>query len=256
MAITFVGGAVNGAINGANVTLTFPGGVLENDLVIVAYAVGDNDSLDFDMLMVTAGYTEVADLHADDAQDTDIGVFWKVMAATPDTSAQVTGRGGADAAVAAVCQIFRGVDTSTPMDVTPTTATGINSNIPNPPSIDHLTPAGVWTVAAGAFGHTSGAAVTVTPPTSYDTVNDQLRSQDDTSDVTVAMAYRETPADPEDPGVFTPSIADNVAHSWCAVTIALRPAVASADTFFENRHPIEHGMKPNTAAGIGGVLIE
>jgi hypothetical protein len=30
----------------------------------------------------------------------------------------------------------------------------------------------------------------------------------------------------------------------------------SAETFFENRHPIEHGMKPQTAAGMNGVLIE
>jgi hypothetical protein len=34
------------------------------------------------------------------------------------------------------------------------------------------------------------------------------------------------------------------------------PAVAAEDVFFENRHPIEHGMKPLTAAGMSGVLIE
>ncbi len=32
--------------------------------------------------------------------------------------------------------------------------------------------------------------------------------------------------------------------------------VAGADVFFENRHAIELGMKPVTAAGMGGVLIE
>ncbi len=30
----------------------------------------------------------------------------------------------------------------------------------------------------------------------------------------------------------------------------------TVDVFFENRHPIEHGMKPLTAAGMGGVLVE
>lgn len=34
------------------------------------------------------------------------------------------------------------------------------------------------------------------------------------------------------------------------------PAAASSDVFFENRHGIEHGLKPLTAAGMGGVLIE
>jgi hypothetical protein len=30
----------------------------------------------------------------------------------------------------------------------------------------------------------------------------------------------------------------------------------ASEVFFENRHPIEEGMKPQTAAGMGGVLIE
>ena len=33
-------------------------------------------------------------------------------------------------------------------------------------------------------------------------------------------------------------------------------AVAEEAPFFENRHPIAFGMKPITAAGMGGVLIE
>lgn len=31
---------------------------------------------------------------------------------------------------------------------------------------------------------------------------------------------------------------------------------AGGDVFFEDRHPIEQGMKPQTAAGMGGVLVE
>lgn len=223
MAISFIGSAEGSAANGADVTLTLPS-MQQNDLVIVAYAIGDNDNVNFNMAMVTAGYTEVADLHSHDTfpQDCDLGVFWKIMGATPDTTAVVDGLGGTDAAVAAVAYVFRGVDTITPMDVTPTTATGVNSNRPNPPSIDHLNPSGILTVAVGAFSHTSGAAVTATAPTNYTGVIDA--SGDDTTDVTVAIARRADPADPEDPGIFTPSIADSVNNAWCACTIALRPA--------------------------------
>ncbi len=32
--------------------------------------------------------------------------------------------------------------------------------------------------------------------------------------------------------------------------------VGETEVFFENRHPIEQGMKPQTAAGLGGVLID
>lgn len=219
MAISFVGSAENSAINGGNVILTLPA-MNQNDLVIVAYAIGDNDSIDFNMAMVTAGYTEIADLFADDVQDTNLGVFYKFMGATPDTTAEVDGQGGADAAVAAVALVFRGVDTGTPFDVASTTATAINTMHPNPPSIDWAT-AGTWTVIAGASGHILGGAGTYTFPTGY-TTNAIDRGSDDTSDCTVGMGYRTNPADPEDPGVMTHSGADSVDASWCAVTMALR----------------------------------
>ena len=222
-AISFVGSCENSAANGADVTLTLPSGTTTDDLVIVAYAIGDNDGVNFNMAMVTTGYTEVADLFADDTQDLSLGVYWKVMGGTPDTSAAVDGLGGTDAAVAAVCMVFRGVDTTTPMDVMPTTATALNTMHPDPPSINHNNPSGVWTVIAGASGHTLGGAGTYTFPTGYVT-NAIDRGQDDTSDATVGMGYRETPADPEDPGVMTHSGTDNANFAWGAATLALRPA--------------------------------
>src|SRR3990167_3784437 len=230
MAITFVGAASNPAGGGGDPSVILTGlSLQQGDLVVVAYAIGDNDSVDFNMSMVTAGYTEVADIHAPtDTQDCDLGVYWKVMGVTPDTTAVANGLGGSDASVAAIAAAFRGVDQTTPMDATPTTASSANSNRPNPPSLNHNNPAGVWTLAIGAFGHTSGTGVTATAPTNY-TNTITAESANDTSDVTVAMAYRDTPADPEDPGIFTPSIADNTAHTWCACTIALRPA--SSTTF-------------------------
>ena len=233
MAITFVGSAEASATNGADVTVTLPAGTTTNDLVVVAYAIGDNDGANFNMAMVTAGYTEVADLFADDTQEANLGVFWKIMGATPDTSAVVDGLGGSDAAVAAVCMVFRGVDTATPMDVTPTTATAINTMHPNPPSINFVDPA-AWTVIAGASGHTLAGAGTYTFPTGY-TTNSIDRGADDASDVTVGMGYRTTPADPEDPGVMTHSGADNVAFAWCAATLALRVAGIAAGQPFLSR---------------------
>ena len=226
MAISFIGSAEGSSANGGNVILTLPGPPIADDLVIVAYAIGDNDDVDFNMAMVTTGYTEVADLFANDVQDANLGVYWKVMGATPDTTAEVDGQGGADAAVAAVCMVFRGVDTVTPMDVTPTTATGINTMHPNPPSINFLD-AAAWTVIAGVSGHVLGGTGTYTFPTGYVT-NAINQGQDDTSDVTVGMGYRTTPADPEDPGVMTHSGTDSADASWCAATLALRPAVVVA----------------------------
>ena len=78
MAISFVGSTSGSAIDGGNVTLdlTTISGLAENDLVIVAYAAGDNDSVDSDMSMVTAGYAEIADLYDSLVQsDDDIPFF-------------------------------------------------------------------------------------------------------------------------------------------------------------------------------------
>lgn len=220
-AISFVGGCEGSAISGGNVTLTLPGGLAQSDFVIISYGIGDADGVDHDMAMVTAGYTEVADLFADDAQDTNLGVFWKLMGGTPDTTAEVTGRGDANASVAAVCMVFRGVDTGTPFDVTTTTATALNTMHPDPPSIDLVT-AAAWTVATGAGGHFANVT-TATLPTNYTTNAVDANANDD-SDVTIGIGYRTDPADPENPGVITLSGADSVNNSWAAATLALRPA--------------------------------
>ncbi|MCX7616315.1 MAG: hypothetical protein N2Z68_02910 [Patescibacteria group bacterium] len=241
LSMSFVGSVEGSATDGNDVTLNFSGlGLQEGDLVVVAYAIGDNDNVDFNMAILSpTGYTEVADLFANDTQDTSLGVYWKIMGATPDTSVTVDGLGGTDAAVSAVAMVFRGVDPTTPMDVTPTTATALNTMHPNPPSITPVS-TGVWTVIAGASGHALNPANTNNPytfPTGY-TTNNVQRPENDTSDISVGLGYRTNPANPEDPGVMTHSGTDSANYSWAAVTLALRPKVVtfnqSAYRFFSN----------------------
>lgn len=216
-------------------TLTLPT-TQQNDLVIVAIGTADNDNVDEDVgpnLVGTYGYTEVADLFSNDTTDSNLGVFWKVMGASPDTSYTLDSIGGNDASNAAVCMVFRGVDTGTPMDVTPATDSNINTMHPNPPSINHNNPSGVWTVIAGVAGHGINSG-TFTFPTGY-TTDAVERTHNDTSDATTGMGYRSSGvSDPEDPGVMTHSGTDSTNYSWAAVTIALRPAVNTAPTVTTN----------------------
>lgn len=242
MAISFVGGSTASVISGGDATLTLPAGTTVSDLVIVAYVVGDNDNIDFDMAMITTGYTEVADLFADGVQDSNMGVFWKVMSSTPDTTAVVDGLGGTDAAVCAACLVFRGVDTSTPLDVTSTTGTSTTTADPDPPSIDFLD-AGAWIVVAAATAHTLTTG-SYTFPTGY-TTNAISTSCDDTgSDSTIGMCYNSAPSNPEDPGLLNHSGADSTNFSYCVATLALRPAGAA---------PAEDGISGRTAMGLCGV---
>jgi len=233
MAISFIGSAEGSSSPNTDTTVDLSGiSMAQNDLVIVAQAIGDNDNTALNLTMVSTGWTELftdIDNTADD-QDVYLGIWYKFMGATPDSSAVVDGLGGTDAASAAIAMVFRGVDTTTPFDVTTTTATGTNTMHPNPPSIDHLNPTGLWTVIVGASGHTIGGTGTYTFPTGY-TTNAIDRGHDDTSDVTVGMGYKTTPADPEDPGVMTHSGTDSASYAWIAATMALRPS--SSITYFQ-----------------------
>lgn len=229
MAISFVGSGLGSAINGGDPSITLPS-MSQNDVVIVAGVIGDNDGVDFTMAMITTGYTKVADLHAEGVQDCDLGVFWKVMGATPDTTAVFDGQGGTDAACAAVAIVFRGVDTSTPMDVTPTTATFTTSIDADPPSIDYVT-AGSWVVVAAGGAHTLTTG-SYTFPAGY-TTNAVNTSADDTgSDCTAGMGYNSAPSDPEDPGALNHSGTDSTNFSSCVATLALRP-LATANKVHE-----------------------
>jgi len=227
VAISFRGAAtpVTAANGGAvAVDLTTISGLAQNDLVIFAYMIASGNSANVDMAPSEGGWTEVADLFQTDNIRTDLGVFYKKMGASPDTT--VTGPATSDAthSLAAVAMAFTGVDTTTPMDVAAATASGPSTFIPNPPSIDHNNPSGLWTVIVGAAAHGQNAQ-TYTFPTGYTTNATQTTGLDD-SDSSIGMGYRTNPSDPEDPGTMVLSGTDSTLYSWAAVTMALRPAAS------------------------------
>ena len=228
MAIAYRGGTANSATNGGNVALDLTEivGLAEGDLVIVAYAIGDNDGDDFTMAIATGdGWAKIVDIHSDDSDDCDLGVFWKLMGVDVDTSVTVAGLGGTDAAVGAVALAFSGVDVDTPFDVTTTTAVGANTGVADPPSINFDAAAAI-VVAVGAAAN--GQNATLTAPDGY-TTNAEQATANDTTDIVIGIGYNLSPSDPEDPGAFTPS-ADNTGDSWCAATMALRPLAGVEET--------------------------
>jgi hypothetical protein len=222
MAISFIGGASGGAPNGADITLDLSGlSMQEGDLILVAHE--DPSSIDEAMArrIRSTGFTPIADLFSTDTQKSNLGVYYGFVGATPPTSVVTAGTLVTTSGVSAAAMVFRGVDRTRPMAVAPTTATGIDSVLANPPSI---TPgvSGAWVVAIGGGGHLGGAVVTYGLPTGY-TTNAQSGSGNDTNQSVIGMGYKSTPSGTEDPGAFTFSAADSVNYAWCAVTVALRP---------------------------------
>lgn len=230
MTISFVSAAGAGAANGSDVSLTLTS-LQQDDIVIVSY--NEAATSDLALSMVTSGYTAVPndlslnDLYSDDTFDTNLGVFYKFMGATPDTSAVVNGSANANDAVRAAYMAFRGVDLTTPFDVTSIAATGIDTMHPNPASIDYAT-AGCWVVIACASATNLGAQTSpYTFPSGY-TTNAISGTSNDTNDATCGMGYNSAPSDPEDPGALTQAGTDSASFSWAALTMALRPAGAAA----------------------------
>lgn len=193
------------------------------DLVVVFYQI--NTASDIALGVDTAGYTEVAELYSNDTEDTNLSVSYKVMGGTPDTSVTVSAPSASDRDCVGVIFVFRGVNTTTPIDATTTTATGINSLLANPPSITPVT-AGAWIVAGGASGNNGQAGVSYSSSnlTGFKSVNSNVGAKGSSAG---AGYYSSWTSGAFDPAAFTFSGIDGTAYSWAAATLALRPASAN-----------------------------
>lgn len=184
------------------------------DLVVVAYALGATSNQN--LALATAGYIELVELYEDRNPDNNLSIFYKFMGDPPDTQVQTTPP--ATGVNVAAVSVWRGVNTSTPLDVAYVTAQGPTSNV-NPPAITPITE-GAVILACGA-----GTAVTqdaVNTPT--DLENWVTAHQQGNYDTDVGIGSKEW----DGASVFNPSqwtgLSNDPGSAWCAVTLALRPA--------------------------------
>ena len=139
--------------------------------------------------------------------------WYKFMGATPDTTMTLAGSGNKETAIVTV---WRGVDTTTPFDVSDTSANS-GSGLPNSPSLT--------TVTAGAMRVISGFLdddlAVFTAPSGY-TLADTWNLDESIYRQSVCVAYAPAPtAGADNPAVFG---ADTGNDSWYAYHQALRPA--------------------------------
>lgn len=216
MALSYVGGATGTATDGNNTSVSLPVGTAQNDVVYCWHAYGDLS--DKNVQLVTSGYTELADLYANDTRDTNAGLYRKVQGATPDSTVSANGGGNSSSAVATLVHVWRGADTTTPEDATTTTATGINTGQADPPSITTVTNDAVVL----AFGACSADETVTNTPTGYSNLV-TVDAVDAIRVTVVASSKSVATAGAEDPGVYT-DLPTTTSFSWCAATVAIRPA--------------------------------
>lgn len=219
--IEYVGGKAVGTL-GVNTSWTtsltdLTGGLASapaaGDIVIVAYgtASGGDEAIG----LITADYNEVVELFADDTVDANLSVNWKLMTGTPDTSVEMSQTFSTSNAGVVAISVWRGVHPSSPLDVTTTTATGINSPNPDPPSITPVT-SGAVIVVCGTSPHIAGIY------TAPDLSNFISQTSDDTLDCQTGMGSKEWTGGPFNPGAWLADV--QTSRAWCAATLALRPA--------------------------------
>jgi hypothetical protein len=223
--VTFVGYALASAsAHPTSISLTsLSGGIATSasagDIVFAVRAFKNATNRTF--TCNTSGYTALTDLYANDTNDAQLGVFYKVLT-TAETTVQISNSGSVSNGAIGVF-VFRGVDTSTPLDVTSTTATITNSGRPDCPSITSVTDNSLILAIGSAAGAGGNPLSDLTAPSGMSNFY-QVRTGEGTSDQTVlGMAtFLQTTAGAYNPSTFKGGSTSS-SNSACAVTIALRP---------------------------------
>lgn len=226
MAISYVGGQTAGRTNASSalsVNFALTGGSASvpaaGDLVIVTVVTGSAGGTPAMAITTPSGYTALGQLNVSaTAEDTSMNVSYKFMGSTPDTAVTIPGTTNNAWGQSYTIKVYRGVDPSTPMDVTPTTATG--SGVDNLPDGAPITPvtAGAWIVVAGGGAAAAGGAYTAAALTAFQTTNGQ-----DTNDGNSGVGHTTWTSGEYNPAKFAGGSV-NAANSWACYTIALRPA--------------------------------
>ena len=174
-----------------------------------------------------AGWTLVSDLYANDTNDSNMAFQWQRCGATPPTTVLIKRGSATDHSVAAIVMAFRGVNTTTGLDVTTTTATGTNGNQADPASITPVT-AGAWVVAAyGGSGEDVSTSLLGLKTSPSNMTQREFIGYDEggligTQNYLGVSTYAWTS------GAFNPNAVtgtgSTTSDSWAAVTVALRPA--------------------------------
>lgn len=225
----YVGGTSGGGTGASyNVSLTsLSGGIAsapaEGDLVIVN--TGFTQTSDGNPGVTSpSDFTEEADLWQTDTRGANQAVAWKVMGSTPDTSITVTGPNNSAYGGATVVHVWRGVDTTTPMDVTRVTAQSNNASRADPGSI---TPSTTNAVVIGCgLGTGATSQTTMTMPSNATGNHISYKHDGTTGDCVAGICSYDWSSGAYNMNAWTGGTT-STSDAWCAVTLALRPAAAT-----------------------------
>lgn len=209
--LAFVASAFAGNAQSA-LSVTLPS-MLPGDFVLLFVSMGSTDTFGFAATPATpTGYTFIA---GTTQSFTKMRAFYKFMGPTPDTSVSITNSSSNDAS--AIALVFRGVNTTTPVDVTSVVVNGST----DPGAITPVT-AGAIVIAAASVSDGFSSSMLTSGPTGYSNlVGTTAHAFLGEFWARMATATKTWTSGSENPSVFTPA---GGGTSNSALTIALRPA--------------------------------
>lgn len=222
--IEFVGAAIGTTTNlvtTTNVPLTsLTGGIAsspsEGDIVIGVFGVV---SANVNENMNITGFTELWDAYINSTVDSNLYVGYKIMGATPDTNMECTCGTGRYINIG-IAHVWRGVDQSTPIDVSIVTASSTApSTPPNPPSITPVT-TGAVVIAVGHYAEYDGDQLSAPELENFT----EEFGPGGIRGAALAVGSLPWTGGALDPAVFTYAGGISSGHSWAAASLALRPA--------------------------------
>lgn len=227
--IQFVGSAISARAGSTSGTVTLSltgltGGIAaaaaSGDFILAAFGSSAASNVDLSITDGTSDYTSVANLYANDSRDTNLQVSYKFSTGDTTTTFGPTGGASQDGVIAVY--VFRGVNATTPMDVTATTVETLNTLAADPPTITPST-SGAYIVAVGAAGHRGGSG-TYSSSDLTDFIQHNTNAASDRCTLGIGQKTDWT-SGAFDPAAFgITGFSDSTAYSYAAVTMALRPA--------------------------------
>lgn len=254
MTITYVGGVTNGRAGSTSTTTQSLTGLTggsdsspsAGDLVVVWCSVGTAVARVASSQTISGNnsgaYSNLTFQSQADTNYSQSQLNYKMQGSTPDTQITIPSSGNSRNAQRWVVHVFRGVDGTTPLDVTSVPAQGADTGRPNPGAITPTT-AGAWIVAFYASAAATGAAYTA--PTDFAT--DWLGGT--TADTYDCMQgggyYTGWTSGSYDPAAITEGGTTGTGDSWTAMTLALRPYINTPPTVALNS-PADTGSTSDT----------
>ena len=172
--------------------------------------------------MSTAGYTEELDVYVNSTSDTNLAVYYKKMGVSPDADFALSIPGGPSHTYTVAVQVFRGVDTSVPLDVVSTTATGTTSVLVDPPAA--TLPASATNCLVLIGGGSTSTAGTQTYTASYLSSFITVGANNTSADAVVGMGFIKNIITAYNGAAWTFSTADAATYSNASIAMVLRAA--------------------------------